>query len=118
MSYFLKKFFVLFFIVLISIFIGYKNPQIIEVPKSILKNPKLYYEFVLYKIGLRAQSIFIFLLDKDNTHVVSVEKIFLEKRLRHFGLDKSGNLYLDKENYFYITSDNDGLYKIQFDKFR
>ena len=72
----------------------------------------------LMGLSLRGMSIFIFLLDKDNTHVVSVEKIFLEKRLRHFGLDKTGILYLDRENYFYVSADKDGLYKIKFDKFR
>ena len=33
----------LLFIVLISIYTGYENPKIIEIPKSIVKNPKLYY---------------------------------------------------------------------------
>ena len=69
-------------------------------------------------LSLRGMSILIFLLDKNKSKVISVEKIFLEKRLRHFGLNYSGNIFFDKENNFYITSDNDGLYKVKFDKFR
>ena len=72
----------------------------------------------LMGLSLRGMSILIFLLDKNKSKVINVEKILLEKRLRHFGLDHSGKLFFDKENNFYITSDNDGLYKVYFDKFR
>ena len=60
------------------------------------KNPNL------YKKGLR-------IMNRDT---------LLKKRLRHLGLDPSGKLFFDKENNFYITSDNDGLYKVNFNKFR
>ena len=50
--------------------------------------------------------------------MVGVEKIFLKKRLRHFGLNPEGNTFFDKENSFYITADNDGMYQIKFGKFR
>ena len=33
-------------------------------------------------------------------------------------LDYPPYSFFDKENNFYITSDNDGLYKVYFDKFR
>ena len=97
------------------------NPAI--APSALSKCPKNLSEYYqnyscLIGLSLRAMSIFVFLLDKDNTRVVTVERILLKKRLRHFGLDKAGNLYLDSENYFYITADKDGLYKIKFDKFR
>ena len=69
-------------------------------------------------LSLKGMSIIIFLLDKENSRVVSVEQILLKKRLRHFGLKKSGELYLDKDNNFFITADKDGLYKVKFDKFR
>ena len=46
------------------------------------------------------------------------EKINLGGRLRHFGTDKKGELFVDNENYFYISMDRDGLYKIKFDNFR
>ena len=72
----------------------------------------------LMGLSLRGMSILIFLLDKNKSKVINVEKILLKKRLRHFGLDPSGKLFFDKENNFYITSDNDGLYKVYFDKFR
>ena len=51
-------------------------------------------------------------------NILNIEKISFKKRLRHFGLDKSGKLFFDKEGYFYITADNDGLYKVKFSKFR
>ena len=92
-------------------------------PSALNKCPKNlsdYYQnnTCLMALSLRGMSIFIFLLDKENTRVISVENILLKKRLRHFGLDKMGNLYFDEENYFYITADKDGLYKVKFDKFR
>ena len=72
----------------------------------------------LMGLSLAGKSILIFLLDKENNKVLSVEKIFIGKRLRHFGIRKSGNLFLNEENYFYITADRDGLYKVKFDNFR
>ena len=47
-----------------------------------------------------------------NNKVLNVEKIFIGKRLRHFGVKESGDLFLSNENYFYITADKDGLYKV------
>tara|TARA_B100000029_G_scaffold257498_1_gene254251 strand:- start:193 stop:1449 length:1257 start_codon:yes stop_codon:yes gene_type:complete len=83
-------------------------------------NLKRYYKNYncLMGLSLRGMSILIFLLDKKKSKVIGVEKIFLEKRLRHFGLSPEGNTFFDKENNFYITSDNDGMYKIKFNKFR
>jgi len=72
----------------------------------------------LMGLSLRGMSVLIFLIDKNQSKVINVEKILLKKRLRHFGLDPSGKLFFDKENNFYITSDNDGLYKVNFNKFR
>ena len=72
----------------------------------------------LMGLSLRGMSVLIFLIDKNQSKVINVEKILLKKRLRHFGLDPSGKLFFDKENNFYITSDNDGLYKVHFNKFR
>ena len=63
-------------------------------------------------------SIIIFLLDDSNSKVINVEKILLDKRLRHFGLNIDSRLCVDDKNHFYITADNDGLYKVYFDKFR
>ena len=68
-------------------------------------------------LTLRAQSIIIILFDDIGIKVVSVEKIKLNKRLRHFGRNSLGELYVDRENQFFISSDNDGIYSIYFDKF-
>jgi len=72
----------------------------------------------LIGLSLAGKSILIFLLDKENSKILSVEKIFLGKRLRHFGIKETGDLFLNTENYFYITADKDGLYKVKFDNFR
>ena len=84
------------------------------------KNLENYYKGknCLIGLSLRAMSIIIFLLDDSNSKVINVEKILLDKRLRHFGLNIHSRLFVDDKNHFYITADNDGLYKIRFDKFR
>jgi len=106
---------------------GFEEPMFVftpaVAPTAINKCPKNLSDYYknkncLIALSLRAQSILIFLLNKNNTRVLNVEKIFIEKRLRHFGLDKNSNLYIDKENNFYISADNDGLYKVKFNQFR
>tara|TARA_B100001250_G_scaffold355018_1_gene329259 strand:+ start:1292 stop:2566 length:1275 start_codon:yes stop_codon:yes gene_type:complete len=97
------------------------NPAI--APSSLSKCPKNLSDYYknnncLMGLSLAGQSILIFLLDKENNKVLSVEKIFIGKRLRHFGVKESGDLFLSNENYFYITADRDGVYKVKFDKFR
>jgi len=72
----------------------------------------------LMGLSLREMSILIFLLDKNSSRVINVEKILIDKRLRHFGLNIDSNLFIDNQNNFYITADGDGLYKVKFDKFR
>jgi len=83
-------------------------------------NLEKYYDnnICLMGLSLKGMSILIFLLDNENSRVISVESISLDKRLRHFGLNKKTKLFLDDENNFYITADNDGLYKVKFGKFR
>lgn len=82
------------------------------------KNLSEYYQnnICLMGLSLRDMSIIIFIINENS--ILNIEKISLKKRLRHFGLDKSGKLFFDKEDYFYITADNDGLYKVKFSKFR
>ena len=97
------------------------NPAI--APSALSKCPKNLSDYYknnncLMGLSLAGQSILIFLLDKENNKVLSVEKIFIGKRLRHFGIKESGDLFLSNENYFYITADRDGVYKVKFDKFR
>ena len=97
------------------------NPSV--APSALSKCPKNLSDYYknnncLMGLSLAGKSILIFLLDKENNKVLSVEKIFIGKRLRHFGVKESGDLFLSNENYFYITADRDGLYKVKFDKFR
>jgi len=97
------------------------NPAV--APSDLSKCPKNLSDYYknnncLMGLSLAGKSILIFLLDKENNKVLSVEKIFIGKRLRHFGVEESGDLFLTKGNYFYITADRDGLYKVKFDKFR
>ena len=54
----------------------------------------------------------------DNPTLIIFEKINLGGRLRHFGLDKNGKLFIDSESHFYVSMDKDGLYKVKFSDFR
>jgi hypothetical protein len=74
-------------------------------------------ENCLMSLTLREKSILIILLD-NNFKVMSVEKFFLDKRLRHFGLKNNSEIYFDKDNNFYFSADNDGFYKGSFSDFR
>ena len=56
--------------------------------------------------------------DASNMAMNSYFRVLLDKRLRHFGLNIHSKLFVDDKNHFYITADNDGLYKVRFDKFR
>jgi len=82
-------------------------------------NLKNYYSGYTCLMGLtlREMSLMIYLIDETKNKLVSYEKIIIDKRIRHFGLNKNGTLHLNKEN-FYISSDKDGLYKIKFKDFR
>lgn len=72
----------------------------------------------LLGLSLRAMSLFVFLLDKDNSNLIAIEKVYLEKRLRHFGLKKDLSLHEDKDNSFYITTDDYEVIKIKFKNFK
>ena len=62
-------------------------------------------------------SLIVYLLYENR--LISYEKILINKRLRHFGLEEEkATLFLDDNENFFITADNDGLYKIKFDNFR
>lgn len=71
----------------------------------------------LISLSLRSQSIYIFLIDIENKNLVSYEQIKIGKRMRHFGLDFNGNLFIDK-NSFYVISDDLEILKITFKNFR
>jgi aldose sugar dehydrogenase len=82
-------------------------------------NLKNYYDGYTCLMGLtlREMSLMIYLIDETKNKLVSFEKIPIDKRLRHFGLNQDGTLHQDKTS-FYISSDKDGLYKIKFKDFR
>jgi len=78
-----------------------------------------YYNGFLCLIGLtlKEESILIFLLEKNDFKIINIEKIKINKRLRHFGLSYDSKLFENNGN-FYISADVDGLYKVRFGNFR
>ena len=72
----------------------------------------------LMGLTLKEMSLVVYLIDKKNEKLISYEKINLEKRLRHLALDKEINLYVNKDNIFYFSSDKDGVYQAKFKDFR
>jgi len=80
------------------------------------KNLSIYYKnnTCLMGLSLKAMSIIIILLDIENNNVISVEKIPMETRLRHFGFNSKMKLHEDNDKSFYITTDNFEVLKIKF----
>ena len=71
----------------------------------------------LVLLSLRGMSTYVVLIDKKNLSVISIERFKIDQRLRHFALNKKNKLF-QNENYFYISVDGDGIYKMKFDNFR
>ena len=71
----------------------------------------------LLSLSLRDNSIFVILLNKLNNTVQSIEKINLNKRMRHFGTNVEGKVFFD-DNFFFITTDTLEILKIKFLNFR
>ena len=61
-------------------------------------------------------SVFVFLLDNNNK-IVSVERINFDERLRHFGKNKKMNLFQNDDNSFFVTSDENYIYRLKFQNF-
>jgi hypothetical protein len=82
-------------------------------------NLKNYYKenHCLVMLSLRGMSIFVLLIDKKNFRLVSLEKFLVDQRLRHFGLNFQNRMY-QKNNFFYISVDGEGLYEMKFNNFR
>ena len=73
----------------------------------------------LYGNNLRpGKSLLIFLLDKDFEKVISIEKILLEKPLRHFMTNDKNEIFEDSNGDIYLSSDNNGIYRVNFSNFR
>ena len=67
-------------------------------------------------LSLKAMSVFVFLLDNNNK-IVSVERINFDERLRHFGKNKKMNLFQNDDNSFFVTSDENYIYRLKFQNF-
>ena len=73
----------------------------------------------LYGNNLRpGKSLLIFLLDEKFEKVHSVEKISLEKPLRHFMTNDKNEIFEDSNGSIYLSSDNKGIYRVSFNNFR
>ena len=68
-------------------------------------------------LSLRGMSLFIALVDKNDSRLISLEKFLINQRLRHFGLN-SDNVVFQKNDVFYISFDNEGIYELEFKNFR
>ena len=73
----------------------------------------------LYGNDLRpGKSLLIFLLDKNFEKIHSIEKILLERPLRHFMTNDKNEIYEDSNGNIYVSSDNNGIYRLNFSNFR
>lgn len=78
---------------------------------------KYYKEYnCLIGLTLKEMSIIIYLINSKNK-VISIEKIFLDKRMRNFALNSRSKLYVNKDHFFF-SSDKEGIYKAVFKDFR
>ena len=82
-------------------------------------NLKNYYKenHCMLILSLRGMSLFIALVDKNDSRLISLEKFLINQRLRHFGLN-SDNVVFQKNDVFYISFDNEGIYELEFKNFR
>ena len=72
----------------------------------------------LYGNDLRpGKSLLIFLLDENLEKVHSIEKINLGKPLRHFMTNSKNEIFEDKDGHIYVSSDFDGIYRVNFNNF-
>ncbi|AFS47274.1 Glucose/Sorbosone dehydrogenase [alpha proteobacterium HIMB5] len=68
----------------------------------------------LLATSLRDQSLVIFLLDKNLSRVIGIEKIDFGQRLRHIAKQKNGQLFYEKDGTIYISSDSGEVLKVFF----
>ena len=91
-------------------------------PSSLGKCPKNLADFYksnicLLSLSLREQSLFVILIDKKTYRVQNIEKIRLNKRMRHFGSDLYGNIFFDGDTFF-VSTDDLSILKVKFLNFR
>jgi len=73
----------------------------------------------LYGNNLRpGKSLLIFLLDENLGKIQSIEKISLDKPLRHFMTNSKNEIFEDIDGNIYVSSDSKGIYRINFNSFR
>ena len=63
------------------------------------------------------QSLYIILFDKKGNKIQNIEKINLNKRLRHYGSKVNGDIFFD-DNAFFVSTDDLTIMKINFLNFR
>ena len=68
-------------------------------------------------MSLREQSLFVILLEKENNRIQNIEKIKLDKRMRHFGTNLKGDIFFD-DNSFFVSTDDLTILEIKFLNFR
>ena len=77
------------------------------------KNLKNYYpeNICLMFLTLRAKSLFVVLVNKENLSVQNIQKIFIGERMRHFAVDSKIKTFFDN-NSFFVSADGKGVSKI------
>ena len=82
------------------------------------KNLQNYYkdDICLMFLSLRGMSLYVVLIDRSDLNVISLEKFDIGKRLRHFGI--KNNKLFEKDNSFFVSADDDGIYRLKFSDFR
>ena len=67
------------------------------------------------------KSLKLFFASKRQCNILnikSIEKILLDKPLRHFMTDNKNKIYEDIDGNIYVSSDFNGVYRINFNNFR
>ena len=104
---------------------NYEKPKFIFLPSiapSALnicpRNLQNYYkdDICLMFLSLKGMSLYIALVDRSGLNVISLEKFDIGKRLRHFGI--KNNKLFEKDNSFFVSADDDGIYRLKFSDFR
>ena len=82
------------------------------------KNLKEYYSKpCLLLSSLKAGSLFVVILEDDMSRVISIEKINIGLRIRHFAKKLNSTSY-DRKNHVFVSADTEGILKIVFNNFR